>query len=254
MYRSSRNSLQSVCFRLLAGLGLAAGIFASGCANAPTQAEARAAVGAGTSAGADPKVNQSFYEPDLQVWSNRFEGESRELYRKRAEIVAASGVKPGMTVADVGAGTGLFTMLLGKQVLPGGQVIAVEISQSFAEAILRRANREKLQNISSVVGTHTDIRLPEGSVDLIFTTDTYHHFEQVTPILQSIRRALKPGGRLLVVDFERIPGVTQKRTLDHVRAGKETVIQETTAAGFRLREEVKALRLKDNYFLVFERT
>ncbi len=253
MIRSLRDVLPSVFFRLFAGLCLAAGIFVSGCANAPTQAEARAAVGAGTLAGADPKVNQSYYEPDLQLWSNRFEGESRELYRKRAEIVAASGARPGMTVADVGAGTGLFTMLLGKQVLPGGQVIAVEISQSFAKAILRRANQEKLQNISSVVSTHTDTRLTEGSVDLIFTADTYHHFEQVTPILQSVRRALKPGGRLIIVDFERIPGITPKQTLDHVRAGKETVIQEVTSAGFRLREEVKAPGLKDNYYLLFER-
>ena len=66
-------------------------------------------------------------------------------------------------------------------------------------------------------------------------------------------RVLKPGGRFIVLDFERIPGVSPPSRLDHVRAGKETVIEEVTASGFRLREEVKTLGLKDNYFLVFER-
>lgn len=254
MIHYSRGLSLSWCFRYVASLCLATGILTSGCTNAPPQAEARAAVGEGTSAGADPKVNQSFYKPDLQVWSARFEGESRELYRKRVEIIAASGAKPGMTVADVGAGTGLFTILLGRQVQPGGQVIAAEISQSFAEAILQRASQENLQNISSVISTHTETKLPVSSVDLVFTADTYHHFEQVTLILKSIRQALKPGGRLIVVDFERIPGVTAKQTFDHVRAGKDTVIQEVTSAGFQLREEVKALGLKDNYYLVFDRT
>jgi predicted methyltransferase len=75
----------------------------------------------------------------------------------------------------------------------------------------------------------------------------------VAPVLASIRQSLRPGGRFIVIDFERIPGVTPKSRLDHVRAGKETVIEEITASGFRLREEVKTLGLKDNYYLVFER-
>jgi predicted methyltransferase len=198
-------------------------------------------------------VNQAFYKPDFPAWTNRFEGESRELYRKRAAIVAASGLQPGMTIADVGAGTGLFTMLLARGVEPGGKVVAVEISRPFAEAILRRASDEKLRNVSALIGTHTDTTLPAGSVDVIFTADTYHHFEQVASVLRSLRHALKPRGRLIIVDFERIPGVTPKRTLDHVRAGKETVIAEITSAGFRLREEVRTLGLVDNYYLVFER-
>lgn len=254
MIHSSRNLQQPLFLRVLFAICLAGGFFTSGCANAPPPPEARISAGAGTSAGADPKVNQSFYKPNLQVWSNRFEGESRELYLKRMEIVGASGAKPGMTIADVGAGTGLFTMLLAKQVLGSGQVIAVEISHPFAEAILRRANEEKLKNVSVLISTHTETNLPADSVDMIFTADTYHHFEQVVPILRSMRRALKPGGRLIVVDFERIPGFTPKRTLDHVRAGKETVIEEITSAGFRLREEVKSTGLRENYYLVFERT
>src|SRR6185436_3851920 len=102
---------------------------------------------------------------------------------------------------------------------------------------------------ATLVSTQTDTRLPPRSVDIVFTSDVYHHFEQVAPVLASIRQALKPGGRFIVLDFERIPGVSPPSRLEHVRASKETVIEEVTASGFRLREEVKTLGLQDNYFL-----
>lgn len=203
--------------------------------------------------GADPKINARFYDADAAEWSTRFEGESREIYAKRNALIAASGVKPGMTVADVGAGSGFMAMLFAKAVGPAGSVIASEISKPFTLAIALRAKNEGIGNLSTVIGTQTDTGLPAERVDIVFTSDVYHHFEQVAPTLASIRRALKPGGRFIVVDFERIPGVSRQSTLDHVRAGKETVIEEVLAAGFKLREEVKTLGLRDNYYLIFER-
>ena len=231
---------------------LAAALALAACAAQPPADDA-AAVGVPASVGADPKINAGFYTADAALWGGRFEGESREIYRKRAEIVDASGVKTGMVVADVGAGTGLFTVLFAKRVAPAGKVYAVDISEPFMNAVAKRAASEKLANVATLVSTHTDTRLPPRSVDIVFTSDVYHHFEQVAPVLASIRQALKPGGRFIVLDFERIPGVSPQSRLDHVRAGKETVIEEVTASGFRLREEVKTLGLKDNYFLVFER-
>ncbi len=203
--------------------------------------------------GAAPSINERFYEPDIGVWTTRFEGESREIYVRRHEIVAASGVKLGMTVADVGAGTGFMAILFAKQVGSSGKVIAAELSKPFAAAIAQRAKNEGVQNLSTVWSTQIDTGLPADSVDIVFTSDVYHHIEQVAVILKSIRRALRVGGRFIVVDFERIPGVSSQSTLDHVRAGKETVIEEVVAAGFRLREEVKTLNLKTNYYLIFER-
>lgn len=232
---------------------LVAAVFASACATPPPQADARAAVGPASAFGADPKVNQSFYAPDIGLWTKRFEGESRELYRKRNEIVTASGATPGMAIADVGAGTGFFTMLFAQQVAPAGKVYAVELSQPFIDLISRRTRAENVSNVVPVLSTHTETRLVPRSVDIVFTADTYHHLEQVGPMLASIKSALKPGGRLIVVDFERIPGVTPKQTFDHVRADKQEVIAEVSASGFRLREEISALGLKDNYYLVFER-
>jgi predicted methyltransferase len=204
-------------------------------------------------AGADPKINERFLNPGPE-WQERFEGESREIYARRGDIVAATGVKPGMVVADVGAGSGFMAMLFAKHVGPSGRVIAAEVSKVFAAAITERAKREGVTNLSTVVGTQTETGLPANSVDIVITTDVYHHFEQVSAVLGSIRRALKSGGRFVIVDFERIPGVSPQSTLDHVRAGKETVIEEVLAAGFKLREEVKTLGLKTNYYLIFERS
>ena len=231
---------------LLGGLLLLAA--ASG---APALSQTRVAAAAVT--GADPAINSRFYKADAGVWAERFEGESREIYRQRASIVTASGINSGMTVADVGAGTGLFTMLFARQVGAGGRVIAVDISPSFLESIATRAKIEGLSNVGTLLGAHNDVRLPEGAADVVFTSDTYHHFEQVAPILASIHRALKPGGRFVVIDFERIPGVSPASRLEHVRAGRETVMEEVRAAGFRLRQEVTGVGLSDNYYLIFEK-
>lgn len=204
--------------------------------------------------GADPSINKGFREgTDLGAWTERFEGESREIYRRRAEIVDATGVKPGMTVADVGAGTGFFSMMFARRVAPGGHVIAVDISPTFLDAIAKRAASEGLANVSTRPGTQTDTQLPEASVDLVFTSDVYHHFEQVPPILASIRKALKPAGRFVVIDFERTPGVTPARTLAHVRLGKEDVVREVESNGFRLAQEVASAGLMQNYYLIFEK-
>lgn len=203
--------------------------------------------------GADPRINERFYDPNVGEWTTRFEGESREIYARRNEIVTATGVKAGMTVADVGAGSGFMAMLFAKHVGAGGRVIAAEISKPFAAAIAQRAKNEGVRNLITVVGTQTETGLAADSVDIVFTSDVYHHFEQVAATLASIRRALKAGGRFIVVDFQRIPGVSSQNTLDHVRAGKETVIEEVVAAGFRLREEITSLDLKTNYYLIFER-
>lgn len=196
-----------------------------------------------------PGINAPFEHPNFQEWVERFEHEGREVYDKRAQIVDATGVQPGMVVADIGAGTGLFTRLFAPRVNPTGMVIAVDISKTFVENILRTSREQNLPNVQGVVNTPTDVALARESVDLAFVCDTYHHFEYPQSMLASIRRALKPNGTLVIVDFERIPGVSSSWVLDHVRAGKETVIAEIEAAGFKLIEDRPLL--KDNYFLRF---
>ncbi len=202
--------------------------------------------------GAKHDINAPFLaDPDVERWRSAFENEDREVYAKRKEILAATGVKPGMAVADVGAGTGLFTMLFAQAVKPGGRVYAIDISRAFIAHIRRSAESQGLDNVTAIVTNGVEVGLPEASVDLVYISDTYHHFEHPLEMLASIRKALRPGGRMVVIDFERIPGMTSKQRIDHVRANKETVIREIEAAGFRFVEEKKLML--ENYFVTFSR-
>lgn len=200
-----------------------------------------------------PGINDPFKNPDVEKYKNTFEGESREVYLHREKIVAACGLKPGMVVADVGAGTGLHTRLFAKAVGDDGQVYAVDIAARFLAHIQKTAREAKLRNVTPVLCNEDSVDLPKGSVDVAFVCDTYHHFEFPHRTLASLYRAIKPGGRLIVIDFKRIPGVSSDWTMNHVRAGQEVVEKEIAAAGFTKSEEVKDL-LKDNYFVIFTRS
>jgi predicted methyltransferase len=201
--------------------------------------------------GADPAINRPYLDPDFAQWVERFESPGREVYDQRMAIVAASGVKPGMRVADIGAGTGLFTLLFARVVGPSGQVYAVDISPTFTDNIHKRARSEGLNNIHAVVNTQNDARLAANSIDLAFVCDTYHHFEQPHAMLASLYRALKADGTLVIIDFVRVEGQSSGWVLDHVRTGKETVIREVEAAGFKFLGEEKLL--KENFFLHFRK-
>lgn len=201
--------------------------------------------------GAKPEINRPYVvNTDVARWNKSFESERREVYVKRADIVAAAGVKPGMTVADIGAGTGLFTMLFADAVKPGGSVYAVDISPAFVEYIQETAQKRRVRNVTAVLTDGVELKLPDASVDLVYMSDVYHHFEHPAETLASIRRVLKPGGRLVIVDYERIPGVTPPARVEHVRVDKQGAIREIEAAGFGLLEEKKKM-MRDNYFLVF---
>jgi predicted methyltransferase len=200
--------------------------------------------------GAKPEINRPYVaNTDVAAWNRAFESERREVYVKRDEIVAATGAKPGMTVADIGAGTGLFTMLFANAVKPGGSVVAVDISPAFIEYIQETAKKRRMRNVTAVLGNGSDVGLPEASMDLAYLSDVYHHFEHPEETLASIRKALKPGGRMVVIDYERIPGKTPKARIEHVRVDKQQAIREIEAAGFKLLEQKKLMR--ENYFLVF---
>jgi predicted methyltransferase len=208
--------------------------------------------GAGQEKSVRPGINKPFENPDVETYLGKFEVESREIFAKRKEILAACKLRPGMAVADVGAGTGLFTLPFAHAVGPKGKVYAVDIARQFIQHIDKAAAKQKLKNVVGVVCTPTSAELPPASVDLVFICDTYHHFEFPFKTMKSIHRALKPGGRLVLIDFKRIPGVSRQWILDHVRAGQEVVTREVVQSGFRLAGEEKKL-LEENYFLRFER-
>jgi predicted methyltransferase len=201
-----------------------------------------------------PGINDDFTNPrlDVDAMVARFEAESREVFAKRSAIARAVGAQPGMTVADVGAGTGVFVDFLARDVGAGGVCYAVEIAPKFVAALAARATARNQPQVRAVLGTERDVTLPAGSCDVVFACDTYHHFQYPRATLGSIHRALKPGGTLCIVDFERIEGTSRQWLLDHVRCGRETVIEEVTAAGFDL-VAVVPLGLEENYFLRFKK-
>lgn len=199
-----------------------------------------------------PGINRHYENADYRQWVGTFERAGREVYDKRAEIVAALLLRPGMVVADVGAGTGLFTRLIARAVGPQGRVYAVDISPEFVTNTVRTARAEQLGNVEGVINTPTDAKLPPQSIDLAFVCDTYHHFEFPQSMLASLHRALRPAGRLVVIDYEKLPGRSSSWVMDHVRADKATVIREIEAAGFRFVGEERLL--EENYFLRFVRS
>lgn len=199
-----------------------------------------------------PGINDQFRKPDVAKFVERFEGESREVFDKREKVMEALAIRPGMAVADVGAGTGLYTRLFARAVGEKGRVLAVDIASEFLDHINKTAKDQKLGNIITVLGKDVSTELPPASVDLVYVCDTYHHFEYPARVLESIHKGLKDGGRLVVIDFIREPGISSDWVMGHVRAGQAIVEKEITQAGFRKVDEKKGL-MKENYLVVFEK-
>ena len=198
-----------------------------------------------------PGINRSYADPQWESWVGTFERPGREVYDQRHAIVSATGAHRGMDVADIGAGTGLFTRLFSTAIGPEGTVYAVDISETFVRNILRTCREQGLSNVEGIVNTSRETALPADSIDLAFVSDTYHHFEYPQAMLASIHTALREGGKLIIIDFRRSPTVGSPWVMNHVRAGRDTVIREVESAGFSFVEEKPLLKI--NYFLVFEK-
>ena len=199
-------------------------------------------------------INERFRSTDLDTaaMAARFESAEREAFARRHDVVAALGLQPGMAVADVGAGSGFYAALMAGAVGNTGTVYAVEIAPNWIEFLNEKFAAEGLDNARVVRGTADSVELPAASVDLIFSSDTYHHFEDPPVILGSIHRALKPGGRWVVMDYDKVPGVTPPGLMEHLRVGKAEAVDEIVSAGFRLEREVD-IDLEQSYLAIFQR-
>lgn len=203
-----------------------------------------------------PGINKPFLEAtddDIATFVGMFEGESREISTARKGIIAALDIQPGMAVGDIGAGTGLFEPQLQKAVGADGIVYAVDLSQAMLEHLRKRVDEENWDQVQVMACSETDCGLAENSVDLVFICDTYHHFEYPQTTLGTLKSAIRSGGTLAIVDFERIPGTSREWILNHVRAGKAVTRQEIEEAGFEFLREVKVEGLEENYLILFRR-
>lgn len=196
-----------------------------------------------------PGINRHYQGAEYQQWLSTFEGPGREVYDRRLDVVQELELKAGMDIADIGAGTGFYSLLFAQQVGKSGNVFAVDITDDFVRNIKRRAAENNLHNVQGILSEQKDTRLESASIDMAFVCNTYHHFEYPQAMLASIHRALRQGGELVIIDYRKQAGTSSSWVMSHVRHGKQLVIDEIEQAGFKLQSESNIL--KENYFLRF---
>jgi predicted methyltransferase len=179
---------------------------------------------------------------------SELEGPDRDEWQQPIKIMDALGVGEASVVADLGAGSGWFTIRLAKQVGPRGMVFAEDIQRPMIQAIKVRLDRLGLKNVATVLGTASDPRLPQP-VDAVLIVDAYHEMEQPVLLLANVASSLKPRGRIGIVDFTKDgggPGPSMEERVD-----PDAVIRDAKAAGLVLRS--RETFLKYEYMLVFEK-
>jgi predicted methyltransferase len=201
----------------------------------------------------DPAINAQFHKADVKEFIKRFESTDREVYVKRREIVAALELKAGMAVADLGAGTGLFTRLIADAVGPKGRVYAVDISKEFLAHIAKQAHGAGQSQVITIQGSQESTNLAPRSVDLVFLCDVYHHLENHQKMLASIHESLRPGGVLVLVEFDRTEGKSSEFVLKHIRASQAEFRAEIESAGFRTASNFRAPVLKEIFVARFRK-
>ena len=176
------------------------------------------------------------------------EGSDRDTWQRSDQIMDELGIAEGSVVADLGAGSGWFTVRLARRVGPNGKVYAEDVQPQMVEVIKRRMSRENLQRRVEVkLGTTEDLLLPENALDAALICDAYHEMEQPVALLRSAARALKKDGRIGIIEFTKAgsgPGPLMEDRVD-----PERVIREAQAAGLRLLKSPNILRYQ--YMLVF---
>jgi ubiquinone/menaquinone biosynthesis C-methylase UbiE len=177
----------------------------------------------------------------------------RDQRQKPQELVEAMGLKSGDVVADIGTGAGYMLPYLSRAAGPRGKVVAQDIFPDFLEKATARAEREKLGNVVFVKGTEKDANLDAGSVDMALALDSYHHYNYPAEMLAGLRKGLKDGGRLVIVEYYKRPGAMEgNNAVQHIRLDAPDLIREVEANGFKLvsqREHIK----NSQYMAIFEK-
>jgi SAM-dependent methyltransferase len=181
---------------------------------------------------------------DPEAWATEFDAPERDAWQEPDRVIAALVLPPTAVVADLGAGTGYFSVRLARAV-PEGRVLALDIEASMVRYLADRAQREGLTNLLAGEATETDSGLREA-VDLVLVVDTYHHISDRTAYFARLRERLRPGGRLAIVDFRLDSDRGPPREL---KIAAEEVQAELEAAGYQLLQHHDFLA--DQYFLVF---
>jgi predicted methyltransferase len=182
---------------------------------------------------------------DAQKWAKVFDDPERDAWQKPHEVIRALALKPDAIVADIGAGTGYFSMRLA-HMTPKGRVYGVDTEPAMVKHLAERAKREGLANIAAVQAKPGNPNLPQKA-DVILLVDVYHHIEDRERYFRNLQGALKPGGRVAIIDFRMDSPVGPPGTS---RIEPERVKSEMQRAGYALTQEHSFL--PNQYFLLFE--
>lgn len=195
----------------------------------------------------EPPAYQHHFE-HAEQWAEEFDDPSRDSWQKPEVVVGAMQIAPGMTVADIGAGTGYFEPHLSRAVGPNGKVLALDIEPDMVRYLRDRATRERLANVDARQVAPDDPGLPAASVDRVLIVDTWHHIANRTAYASRLVAALKPGGEVIVVDFRR--DAHRGPPPEH-RIAPEEVARELSAGGLAAR--VTEAALPEQYVVVATR-
>jgi ubiquinone/menaquinone biosynthesis C-methylase UbiE len=170
------------------------------------------------------------------------------------ELVTSLGLQPGEAVADIGTGVGYLLPHLVARVGPQGSVVGVDVYPDFVSKARDRVKAAGWRNVRVVLGTEHDPRLPPAQIDAAILLDTYHHLNYPDQTLRHVRQALKPHGRLIIIDYyrsRRHPGTTDEDLRKHIRIDRDEVVSEVQAEGFQLARRFD--HLPHEYVLIFEK-
>ena len=190
-----------------------------------------------------PHDHQHSFE-DADRWAGVFDDPKRDEWQKPHEVIQALALPPDAVVADIGAGTGYFSVRLARM-LPKGRVLAADVEPQMVHHLAARAKRDELANLRAVQSEFDDARLPEKA-DLALFVDVYHHIDDRERYFRRLKDSLKAGGRIAVVDFRMDSEVGPP---PRARIAPERVKRELAAAGYSLAAEHDFL--PNQYFLVF---
>jgi arsenite methyltransferase len=164
-----------------------------------------------------------------------YEGPGRDDWQQPDRVVASLGIEPGDRVADLGAGSGYFTLRLARAVGPTGRVYAVDVDEDMLAYLAERLAQEGLDNVEVVLGEYHDPLLPDGSIDLLFTSNTFHHIQDRPDYFRRVRGDLAPGGRVAVLEYDGRKGLFVRFAGHYV--AKDVLLDEMQQAGYRVVED-----------------
>ncbi len=186
-------------------------------------------------------------QQDSKAYIARLEDPMRDGYQKPAEVLKALRIREGEVIADIGSGSGYFTLPLARAVGKTGRVYAVDINPDMIRHLNRRIRDLGVTNVVTVLCAPDDPLLADASVDRFFICDTWHHIEGHPKYLALLKRMLKPGGQVIMVDFKKVK--TPMGPPMEMRIARDDLVQEMETNGIRLTEEHTFLA--HQYFLVF---